>query len=47
MICEGMKERMFVFRENGHKKYIYTMYIYRKGGLKMADGGFERGMTEA
>ena len=31
----------------GHEKYIYTMYIYRKGGLKMADWGFERGMTEA
>ncbi len=47
MICEGMKERMFVFREKGHKKYIYTTYIYRKGGLKKADLGQKRGFIEA
>ena len=27
------------FQRKGAKKYIYTRYIYRKGGLKKADLG--------
>ena len=28
-----------IMSEKGHNKYIYTMYIYRKGSKKLADFG--------
>ena len=31
----------------GHEKYIYTMYIYRKGRQKMADLGLKSGLIGA
>ena len=31
----------------GHEKYIYTMYIYRKGGQKVGDLGRKRGVIAA
>ena len=30
-----------------HEKYIYTMYIYRKGRQKMADLGLKSGLIAA